>query len=54
MGKEGNMHGRGEKSYGWKPKVTNNLEDQGTDGKIILDWIWGNWVDMCGMAASGS
>jgi len=38
-------HGRDEKCiqhFGWKTyREKDHLEDQGTDGKIILEWILG-------------
>jgi hypothetical protein len=33
---------------------TAHSKDLGTDGKIILKWILGNGVEMCGLDASAS
>jgi hypothetical protein len=37
-----------------KPERKNHSEDLGVDGKIILEWILGNWVGRCRLDSSGS
>jgi len=32
----------------------DHSEDLGVDGKIILEWIWGNKVGGCGLDECGS
>jgi len=34
-------------------KERDHTEDLGVDGKIILEWILGNRVGMCGLGSSG-
>jgi hypothetical protein len=58
MGRVYSTHGRDDESlqnFGRKNlNERDHLEDLSVDGKIILEWILGNRVERCGMAASGS
>jgi hypothetical protein len=38
----------------WAGHVAHLGEMRDIDGKIIIEWIFGNWVRKCGMDAYGS